>query len=111
MARRRKKRFSKPFVMLEKETLRSKEWKELSPAEKLIYIKIKANYNGLNNGQIPFKYSEIEGEKGFKSSATISKTLKGLESKGWIEKTKHGGLYRFYCLYRLTGKFDRIRPW
>lgn len=108
MSRRRKKGFSKPFVMLEKETLKSKEWKVLSPPEKLLYIKIKANYNGLNNGEIPFKYSEAYDEF---SPSTISKALKGLLKKSWIEKTKHGGLYRFYCLYKLTGKYDLIREW
>lgn len=103
-----KKKYGKPFVMLEKDTLQSKEWKELSPAEKLIYIKIKANYNGLNNGEIRFKYSEALDEF---SPSTISKALKGLIAKGWITKTKHGGMFRFYCLYKLTGKHDRIREW
>lgn len=92
--------------MLEIDTLRSKEWKTLAPSEKLIYISIKANFNGSNNGAIPFKYKQVIDEF---SSATISKALKGLQTKGWIEKTKHGGLYRFYCLYELTGKYDRIR--
>ena len=35
-----------------------------------------------------------------------SKALKGLEAKGWIEKTKHGGLYRFTNKYSLTWKYD-----
>lgn len=104
----KKKKFGKPFVMLEKETLKSEEWKKLSASEKLIYIKIKANYNGLNNGKISFRYSEAKDEF---SPATISKALKVLLAKGWIDKTQHGGLYRFYCLYKLTGKYDRIREW
>lgn len=102
----RKRWRSPPFVMLEKETLRRKEWKELSPPAKLIYIKIKANYNGGNNGEIPFRYSETKDEF---APATISKALKELISKKWIEKTKYGGLHRYYCLYKLTGKYDRIR--
>ncbi len=102
----RKKRSGPPFVMLERTTLKSEEWKRLSPAEKLIYIKIKTNYNGYNNGEISFKYLEANDEF---ADATISKALKGLIAKEWITKTKHGGLYRFYCLYKLTGKYDRIR--
>ena len=71
MARFRK-RSSPPFVMLEHKTLRSKEWKSLIPSEKLIYIYIKANFNGLNNGKISFKYSEAKDEF---SDATIWRAL------------------------------------
>ncbi len=106
MGKLKKKKSGPPFVMLEKATLKSKEWKVLTSSEKLIYIYIKKNHNGLNNGEIPFKYSEATDEF---SSATISRALKGLIKKEWIEKTRHGGLYRFYCLYRLTGKYDRVR--
>ena len=93
------------FVMLLKIVLQSKEWKELSPAAKIIYIKIKANYSGDNNGNISFKYTEAIDEF---SAPTISKALKELINKGWIEKTQCGGLYRYYCLYKLTGKYDQI---
>ena len=95
-----------PFVMLEKDTMVSAEWKGLSHTEMIAYVYVKKNYNGGNNGEIPLKYSELEGVM---SSATIVKALRGLESKGWIEKTKHGGMYRYYCLYKLTGTHDRLR--
>jgi hypothetical protein len=96
-----------PFVMIEKQTLRSKEWKELSHTTKLIYILVKANYNGSNNGEIPFSYRK---DADVFAPATISKGLKELVSKDWLDKTQHGGLYRHYCLYKLTGKYDYIRP-
>ncbi len=102
---RRSKR-GPPFVMLEKQTLESQEWKKLTRAEMITYIYIKKNYNGGNNGEIPLKYTEL---KGISAPATISEALKGLTDKGWIEKTRHGGMYRYYCLYKLTGKYDRIR--
>jgi len=35
--------------------------------------------------------------------------LKGLLGKGWIEKTQYGGMYRYSCLYKLTGNHDVIR--
>jgi len=47
--------------------------------------------------------------KDIMAPATLSKALKGLIKKGWIEKTKHGGLFRYFCLYRLTGKYDNIK--
>ena len=102
----KKKRRYGSFVMLEKATLQSREWKNLAKAEMITYIYIKKNYNGGNNGKIPLKYSEL---KGVLAPATLSKALKGLLRKDWIEKTQHGGLYRFYCLYRLTAKYDTVR--
>jgi len=104
--KRSQSRKGPPFVMLERATLVSDEWKELSHSEMIAYVYLKKNYNGGNNGTVPLKYNEL---KGILASATLSTALKGLESKGWIKKTKHGGLYRFYCLYELTGKHDTIR--
>lgn len=92
--------------MLDKSLLKGPAWKELTHSEMVTYIHLKANHNGSNNGEIPFKYSEM---KGIMAPDTISKALKGLIKKGWIEKTKYGGMFRYYCLYKLTGKYDVIR--
>lgn len=92
--------------MIERDTLKKKEWKDLDHTTKLIYIYLKSHFNGFNNGKIPFKYNDYKDEF---SPATIAKSLKELQDKGWIEKTKYGGLYRYYCLYRLTGRYDQIR--
>ena len=35
--------------------------------------------------------------------------IKGLEEKQWIERTRHGGMFRFYNKYKLTGKYDFLR--
>jgi len=102
----RKKRNGQPFVMIEKSVLRSPDWKQLTHAQMLAYVYLKANYNGSNNGEIPFTYASMEGVM---SSRTLASALKGLVEKGWVEKTQYGGMYRYYCLYKLTGKFDVIR--
>lgn len=100
----RKKDKRSPFVGLSRNMLKSKEWRQdLRPAEREIYILIKYKFTGSNNGEIMLYYSEIED---MYSSATISKALKGLESKGWIKRTRCGGLYRFKNEYELTGKHD-----
>ena len=101
-----RKRKGSHFVMLERATLNSPEWKSLTKPEMIAYIYIKKNYNGGNNGKISLKYSEL---KEVLAPATLSNALKGLIKKEWIEKTQHGGLYRYYCLYKLTGKYDKIR--
>lgn len=102
----RKKQKHRRFVLLEAQTLDRAEWRSLSFTEMISYIYLKKNHNGINNGSIPFKYHEL---KDLMSSATISKALKGLIEKGWVEKTQHGGLYRYFCLYKLTGKYDTIK--
>ena len=106
MSMRNKQKRYPPFVMIERATLMSEQWKQLTHAEMITYIYIKKNFKGWNNGQIPLKYSKL---KGVFAPATLSKALKGLITKEWIEKTRHGGLFRFYCLYKLTGKHDTVR--
>jgi len=103
--RKKDKRFGS-FVALPRKTLRSEAWRELIPAAKLFYIHLKGKYNGHNNGEIRLYYSELRGNKGISSPSTISKASEELENKGWIERAKKGGLYRYYNEYKLTGKFD-----
>jgi len=101
------------FLKMDREVLKSAQWKSLSPVEKSIYIDIKAEYNGGNNGDIPFHYSEHKGEYHPKDIAKVlggPKTGEGsLITKGWLEKTMFGGRYRYKCFYKLTGKFDNIK--
>jgi len=92
--------------MLERPTLDSVEWKQLTHAEMIAYVYVKKNFNGRNNGKIPLKYLDM---KEIFAPATFSRALKGLREKGWIERTQFGGMFRFYCLYKLTGKYDKIR--
>jgi len=103
---RRQKNKHRRFVMLERQTLLSLQWKQLSHSEMIAYIYLKNNFNGGNNEQIPLKYVEL---KEVMAPATLSKALKGLQTKGWIEKTQHGGMFRYYCLYKLTGQHDCIK--
>jgi len=91
-------------VALAREMLKSKEWQEdLTASEKVLYIHIKNKYVGTNNGEICLHYSEL---RRIMAPATASKAFKGLETKGWIEKTKIGGMFRYVNHYKLTGKHD-----
>lgn len=92
--------------MLPRKMLRSHEWKILKPAAKILYIHLKGKYNGHNNGEIRLYYSELKGIQGLSSPSTVSKAFKELEEKGWIKKTKLGGLYRSINEYELTGNYD-----
>ena len=85
--------------------LKSEEWKSLSNSAKLIYIYLKAKYNGRNADKLRLTYTELKREF---SSATISKAFRALEKNGWVERTKYGGLFRYYNLYKLTGRWGRL---
>lgn len=93
-----------PFVALGRQTLKTAEWRTgLTSSEKIVYIYLKYKYVGHNNGQIYLHYSEL---RDMMAPGTISKAFKGLVNKGWVERTKLGGMYRFQHEYRLTGKYD-----
>jgi hypothetical protein len=95
------------FVRLGRDLIfRSEEWKRLSPRAKVLYVTLKAKYNGANNGEIRLCYSELSDHSGFRSRKSISTAITELEREGWISRTKRGGLHRYENRFGLTGKFD-----
>ena len=99
---KRKKRHAS-FVGLSRKTLKSKEWRTgLSSSAKVLYLHLKYKFVGYNNGNIMLHYSEID----FMAPATASRAFKELGAKGWIIKTRFGGLYRYSTKFELTGKYD-----
>lgn len=100
-----------PFIMLAKEMLfKCPEWCALSSGARDVYLLLKGKYNGSNNGQIRLYYTDIKKLKisGLRSDKAISRAFHELESGGWTERTKLGGLHRFINEYRLTAKYDRF---
>ena len=93
-------------VGLERRLVNGLRWQELTAPEKLLYIRLKANHDGSNNGRIRLSYRSMEHEKGCSSSTAISKAIKGLQKKGWIKVRESGGLYRHDNFYELTFKWD-----
>ena len=109
MSRRKKYKHwdDPPYARLARDLLfECVEWKALSPPAKLLYLHIKAKYNGSNNGDIKLTYSELKGSCGLSSPKTISKAQNELIEKEWIKKTAYGGLYRYSNLYELTWNYD-----
>jgi DNA-binding MarR family transcriptional regulator len=105
-SKRKRDKSNKSFVMLPRRMLRDQEWKGLSPAAKILYVHLKGKYNGHNNGAIRLYYSELKGVRGISSPNTASRAFRELEKKGWIKRTKLGGVYRRINEYELTGKHD-----
>ena len=105
-AKSRRDKRKNNFVMIPRKILHNEEWERFTSSAKLLYIYLKGHYNGSNNGQIRLYYSQLKPVKGLSSSGTISNAFHELEEAGWIFPTKHGGLFRYFNEYKLTGKVD-----
>ncbi len=111
VAKRHKNRRDGPqFVRLEVDMLfNNPEWKNLSSSAKLLYLHLKACYNSYNNGEIILSYSLLKNTKGISSPKTISKAIRELEEKEWVEVNTRGGLYGNCNRYKLTWKYDGLK--
>jgi len=102
-------RSSEPYIRLARRLLlSSSDWKCLPSSAKLLYLYLKAKYNGNNNGKIKLAYYELKGVRGLSSPSTISAAQDQLKKQGWITIEFFGGFRRHSNLYSLTGKFDDL---
>ena len=102
----RRKRGGLQHIGIERRTLREEHWRGLSVPAKIFYLHLKGRYNGANNGEIELTCKDMEGVVGCATKASYTKAWKELETKGWIKRTKYGGLYRHKNKYKLTFKYD-----
>jgi len=91
-----------PFVALYKELLRDSNWRSLSFSAMVIYVYMRGKFNTSTFSEVSLAYSEM---KDMMSTKTMSKAFKELQKKGFIVKTKHGGLYGGVCKYKFIGQF------
>lgn len=103
MARRKLKGF-KPFVSIGKTKTFRKHFFELTPNAQSLYVRLKMEFNGRNNGELTLPYSQL---KGYKSTRTIKHTFDELIDRGWIKRCRQGGLFGTSCRYQLTWTFDQ----
>ena len=104
MSRRKHRKLPRSFVALDRRMLKSPEFRTgLSASAKIAYIYLRNKCVGYNNGDIELHYCEM---RDIMAPATLAKAFRNLEEKGWIERTKLGGLYRYVNKYKLTGRYD-----
>lgn len=86
------------------EMMDSVAWQSLSLAERGLYLAIRRQLKGSNNGNIEATLGTLK-HAGIKSSATLAKGLRALIVTGFIAKTRQGGVaygQRMCSLYRFT---------
>lgn len=77
------------YVKLKYWFLRSPAWRSLPAMARALYVEVATRYNGANNGSIP--YSVRDGVRALHASpATIVRTLRLLDDRGFIARTKRG---------------------
>lgn len=84
------RRDTQPFLKLGKDILRSPAFRSLTGTETKVFLHLYGEYNGSNNGYLALPYNRADKELNI-SRQLLSKTLKSLEAKGWIEKSRQGG--------------------
>lgn len=85
-ARNKARRDTSPFVGLIKDILKSPHFRSLTGNETKVFLHLYGEYNGSNNGYLALPYNRADKEL-YISRQLLSKTLKQLEEKGWIEKS------------------------
>jgi len=91
-----------PFVALYKALLKDQNWRKLSSSSKVVYVYLRNKFNTNSLSQVSLSYVEI-GD--MMSTGTVNRAFKELQQKGFIEKTKQGGLFGGVCLYKFIGPF------
>jgi len=77
------------YVMLRHWLLDSPAYKSLSANAQALYLHMARRYNGSNNGVIPYSVREA-AEALHIGMATASNTLRVLQDRGFIVRTKKG---------------------
>lgn len=100
--RRRKAtgRSAATFLGIPHYVFRSQEFGQLSGWELKLLIELAGKYTGFNNGDLSGAYSQLR-DRGWGSTGTLWKALRGLLSAGWITRTRHGSRNRC-ALYAVT---------
>lgn len=82
----------------------SPAWRALSHSDVRVYIALRRKLGKTNNGDISATLTELK-HAGIRSSSTLATALQRLETLGFIEKTRQGGIAnggKLCSLYRFT---------
>jgi hypothetical protein len=96
------------YVAVSSFALRSDSFASLSPHATKMLMDFLALYNGFNNGDLQCTWKDA-ARRHWKSRDTFNKALKELLDRGWIIKTRQGGLHRCNLFAVTLFSIDDIR--
>jgi hypothetical protein len=79
-----------PHVRLYTKVLNSPAWRALTAFDQALYIALRQDLNGGNNGNLSATLSAMRS-RGVASSSTLAKSLRALLTVGLIARTRHTG--------------------
>ena len=88
------------YLGLPKQVIKSDAYNQLGAWSVKLLVDVAKQYNGFNNGDLSAVWSNFK-EQGWHSKGTLSRAIKELIDKGFIELTRQGGKNRC-CLYAVT---------
>ena len=100
-----------PFILIEKRLIESAVWAQIKQVGRDIYVELKRNFNGFNNGQLICCYTFMRKKYGY-GYGTLHRGFKKLEELELIKMTERGELAglsgKKANKYLLIGKHERI---
>ena len=93
----------KGFIMITRKLLNDPEFRALSGNSKTLYIYMRAKFNYKTLGEVTISYKEMAD---IMSSKAMSRAFKELITRGFIEKTKQGGLRGGLTKYTFIGEHN-----
>jgi hypothetical protein len=88
------------FLGLPKQVITSDAYNQLGAWSVKLLVDVAKQYNGSNNGDLHAAWSILSGQ-GWRSKGTLSRAIKELIDRGFIELTRQGGKNRC-SLYAIT---------
>lgn len=107
MGRYRNKKRTNPFVMVAKDMLQSEAWLSLTNAARVAWLHLEADYNGAPDKENHLRLTYSQAER-LMARRTFARAIRELQEKGFITKTRHGGLYNNCSEY---GRNHDWRKW
>lgn len=107
----KRKKGSRRFIGIPYNVAATRQFCNLKPLELKLLVELAFQYNGSNNGNLTAAHASLK-ERGWTSSGSLHKALKGLLSKGWVMVTRQGWKRRGRpTLLALTWEgIDELRP-
>jgi len=91
--------------MIRRDLLKAPEWRALSSSAKVIYIYLRSKFNHRTLSEVTLSYKEI---KDLMAAETASNAFKELIDRGFIQKTKQGGLHGVVTTYKFVGNYGEF---